>query len=52
VGVPLQVAMEVLGHSDISVTANADSHVVASHVMAEASRDATERVGSLLWAGR
>ena len=45
-GVPLRVAMEVLGHADISVTAN-----TYSHVMPELSRDAAERVGSLLWTG-
>ena len=28
-GVPLRVAMEVLGHADISVTANTYSHVMA-----------------------
>ncbi len=43
-GVPLRVAMEVLGHSTITVTAN-----TYSHVMPELSRDATERVGNLLW---
>jgi len=44
-GVPLRVAMEVLGHSQIAVTANTDSHV-----MPELRRDAAERVGELLWA--
>jgi integrase len=44
-GVPLRVAMEVLGHSQIAVTAN-----TYSHVMPEIQRDAMERVGILLGA--
>lgn len=44
-GVPLRVVMEVLGHSEIAVTAN-----TYSHVMPELQREATERVGRLLWA--
>jgi integrase len=44
-GVPLRVVMDVLGHSQIHVTAN-----TYSHVMPEMQRDATERVGKLLWA--
>ncbi len=46
-GVPLRVAMEMLGHSQIAVTAN-----TYSHVLPELQRDAAERVGALLWAGR
>jgi len=45
-GVPLRVVMEVLGHSQIHVTANTYSHVVI-----EAQRDAVERVGALLSSG-
>ncbi len=44
-GVALRVVMEVLGHSDIAVTAN-----TYSHVMPDLQRDATDRVGTLLWA--
>ena len=44
-GVALRVVMEVLGHSDIAVTAN-----TYSHVMPDLQRDATDRVGMLLWA--
>ncbi|MCE7927202.1 MAG: site-specific integrase [Chloroflexi bacterium CFX7] len=43
-GVPLRVAMEVLGHSQIHVTAN-----TYSHVMPELKREAAERVGGLLF---
>ena len=46
-GVSLKVAQEVLGHSTIAVTAD-----IYSHVMPAATRDATERVGELLAAGR
>ncbi len=42
-GVPLRVAMEVLGHSQIHVIA--DTH---SHVMPDLQGDATERVGAAL----
>ena len=45
-GVSLHVVMEVLGHSEISTTAN-----IYGHVMPELSMDATDRVGKLLWAG-
>ena len=44
-GVAMRVAMEVLGHSDIAVTAN-----IYSHVLPDLQRDAANRVGSLLWA--
>lgn len=44
-GVPLRVVMEVLGHSEIGTTAN-----IYGHIMPELARDATERVGALLWA--
>ena len=43
-GVALRVAMEILGHSDIAVTAN-----TYSHVMPDLQRDAMEKVGALLW---
>ncbi|WP_322756372.1 site-specific integrase [Frankia sp. Cas3] len=42
-GVPARVVMELLGHSAIAVTMN-----VYSHVMPAASRDATDKIGSLL----
>ena len=41
-GVPLRVAMEVLGHSKSHVTAN-----TYTHVMPELKRDAADRVGDL-----
>lgn len=44
-GVPLRVVMEVLGHSQIAVTAN-----IYAHVAGELQREATERVSALLWA--
>ncbi len=44
-GVPLRVAQEVLGHSQIAVTAN-----TYSHVLPELQRDAAERVKAVLWA--
>ena len=40
-GVPLRVAMEVLGHSQIHVTANTHTHI-----MPELKRDAANRVGT------
>jgi integrase len=43
-GVPLRVAMEVLGHSQIHVTANTYQHVIP-----ELKREAAEQVGGLLW---
>ncbi len=43
-GVPLRVAMEALGHSQIHVIA--DTH---GHVMLDLQGDATERVGAALW---
>ncbi|MEX2237380.1 MAG: tyrosine-type recombinase/integrase [Dehalococcoidia bacterium] len=43
-GVPLRVAMEVLGHSQIHVTANTYWHVIP-----ELKKDAAERVGGLLF---
>lgn len=46
-GVPLKVAQEVLGHSTIAITADTYSHLAPA-----ATRDATERVGELLWAAR
>jgi integrase len=42
-GVGLRIVMEVLGHSEIAVTAN-----VYGHVMFEGQRDALDRVGALL----
>jgi len=43
-GVPLRVVMEVLGHSTINVTAD-----VYGHLAPELSRDATARVGEVLF---
>jgi site-specific recombinase XerD len=43
-GVALRVAMEILGHSTITVTAD-----TYAHVLPELQRNATERVGRLLW---
>jgi integrase len=43
-GVPMRVVMDVLGHSEIAVTAN-----LYSHVMPELQRDATNRTATLLW---
>lgn len=43
-GVPARVAMELLGHSQISTTMN-----IYTHVTADAQRDAVERVGAALW---
>ena len=45
-GAPLRVLMEVLGHSEIGTTAS-----IYGHIMPELSRNATDRVGALLWAG-
>ena len=42
--VPMRVVMEILGHSQIHVTAN-----TYSHVMPELQRDATSRVSATLW---
>ena len=43
-GVPARVAMQILGHSQISLTLGTYSHVAP-----ELARDATERVGRVLW---
>ena len=43
-GVPPRVAMEVLGHAQISTTMN-----VYSHVAVESQRDAVEGVGAAIW---
>ena len=43
-GVPPRVAMEVLGHAQISTTMN-----VYSHVAPDSQRDAVERVGAAIW---
>lgn len=43
-GVSARVAMEILGHSQISTTLN-----IYTHVAAEAQRDAVERIGAALW---
>jgi integrase len=43
-GVPARVAMEILGHSQISLTLGTYSHVVP-----ELAQDAANRVGTALW---
>lgn len=43
-GVPPRVAMEVLGHAQISTTMN-----VYSHVTDESQRDAIDRLSSAIW---
>ncbi len=43
-GVLPRVAMEVLGHAQISATMNGYSHVAL-----ESQRDAVERVGAAIW---
>ena len=43
-GVPARVAMQILGHSQISLTLGTYSHVVP-----ELARDAADRIGSALW---
>jgi site-specific recombinase XerD len=43
-GVPARVAMELLGHSQISTTLN-----IYTHVTPEVQRDAAERVSQALW---
>ena len=43
-GVPARVAMEVLGHSQISLTLGTYSHVVP-----EVAEDAARRMGEALW---
>jgi len=43
-GVPARVAMEILGHSQISLTLGTYTHVVR-----ELSEDAARRIGEALW---
>jgi site-specific recombinase XerD len=43
-GVPARVAMEILGHSQISLTLGTYSHVVP-----ELAQDAAKKVGTALW---
>ncbi len=43
-GVPARVAMQVLGHSQISLTLGTYSHVVP-----ELAREAADRMGEALW---
>jgi integrase len=43
-GVPARVAMEVLGHAQISTTLN-----IYTHVAPEVQRDAADRMGAALW---
>ncbi len=43
-GVPPRVAMELLGHAQISTTMN-----VYAHVAPELQRDAADRVSQALW---
>jgi integrase len=46
-GVPARVAMQVLGHSQISLTLGTYSHVVP-----ELAEDAADRMGAELWGQR
>ena len=43
-GVSARVAMEILGHSNISTTLN-----IYTHIAPELQRDATDKVASALW---
>ena len=43
-GVPARVAMEILGHSQISTTMN-----IYTHIAPELQREASERVAAALW---
>lgn len=43
--IPLRTVMEVLGHSNISTTAN-----IYGHLTVEATREATERISEAIWA--
>ena len=43
-GVPMRTAMEMLGHSQISTTAN-----IYAHVAPELTRDAADRIEAALW---
>ena len=43
-GVPARVAMEILGHAQISTTMNIDAHVAP-----EFQKEASERVAAALW---
>ena len=45
-GVPVRVAMEVLGHAQISTTMN-----IYAHVAPEFQREAREKVAAALWSG-
>ena len=45
-GVPPRVAMEVLGHSQISTTMD-----IYAHVAPEVQRDAADRMAAALWTG-
>jgi|TARA_Y100000310_G_C20282261_1_gene623156 integrase len=43
-GVPARVAMEILGHAQISTTLN-----IYTHIAPELQKDAAERLSSALW---
>jgi len=43
-GVPARVAMQILGHSQISLTLGTYSHVVP-----ELAQEAADRIGTALW---
>jgi integrase len=45
-GVPIRTAMEILGHSQISTTAN-----IYAHVAPELTREAADRMAAALWGG-
>jgi integrase len=44
-GVPARVVMEILGHSQVSITLNTYTHVAP-----EVSRAAADRIQDVLWA--
>ena len=44
-GVPARVAMEILGHAQISTTLN-----IYTHIGSELQKDAAERMAASLWA--
>ena len=43
-GVPARVAMEILGHAEISTTLN-----IYTHIAPELQKEATEKVADALW---
>jgi integrase len=45
-GVPARIAMEVLGHAQISTTMN-----IYAHIAPEFQKEASEKVSAALWPG-